>query len=147
MPLVKIARRTQCSKSLEDSRASFYQAYDQLTIKKMKKIRLFLAVLVAAFCSGVQAQVTIGSTSDPHPGAVLDLQSTKGFKLPVVDIHDANTFQLSGDGSSAIQARQLIPIQAQATVVIIIYGLMHPVLVRQATACLLPPNGMPSNRI
>jgi uncharacterized protein YjdB len=69
----------------------------------MKKV-LFLTILPFLLLGTVRlnAQVTIGAEREPHPGAVLDLQSTKGLKLPVVDIFDAKVFQLSADGSEAV---------------------------------------------
>ena len=67
----------------------------------MKRIILFLAVSLIVFGSSIEAQVTIGADSDPHPGAILDLHSTKGFKLPTVNLSNANFFQLSEDGSQA----------------------------------------------
>jgi hypothetical protein len=54
--------------------------------QKMMFLALMLLVLSAA---SMNAQVTIGSTDDPHAGAVLDLQSTTmGFKLPNVALND-----------------------------------------------------------
>jgi hypothetical protein len=59
----------------------------------MKKIIYLIPVFL--LCSSIQifGQVSIGSENDPHPGAVLDLQSTdKGLLLPRVSLTDAATF-------------------------------------------------------
>ena len=61
----------------------------------MRKIFLVMLLLLLWSAANVHAQVTIGSDNNPHPGAVLDLQSTKGFKLPAVALLDADNFQLS----------------------------------------------------
>jgi len=54
---------------------------------------LALFVLSAA---SVNAQVTIGTTDDPHKGAILDLKSTeKGLLLPKVSLDDVALFQLA----------------------------------------------------
>ncbi|MDR1632626.1 MAG: Ig-like domain-containing protein [Dysgonamonadaceae bacterium] len=66
----------------------------------MKKM-CFLLFLMVFGIAKVNCQVTIGSDQKPHSGAVLDLQSTKGLKLPNVDISDINVFQLSADYSDA----------------------------------------------
>jgi hypothetical protein len=70
----------------------------------MKKVLfgLILPFLILG-TANVYAQVTIGANREPHPGAVLDLQSgSKGLKLPVVAIDDVKAFQLSDDGSEAV---------------------------------------------
>jgi hypothetical protein len=59
----------------------------------MKKIFYLIAALLLGSLVQVHAQVTIGSMENPHPAAILDLQSTdKGFLLPRVSLTDANTF-------------------------------------------------------
>jgi hypothetical protein len=51
----------------------------------------------------VMAQVTIGSTDDPHSGAILDLQSTtQGFKLPTVSLTELTDFGLPLVGTSTL---------------------------------------------
>jgi uncharacterized protein (TIGR02145 family) len=70
----------------------------------MKQKMMFLALtLMMLSAASVNAQVTIGSTDDPHAGAVLDLQSTtQGLKLPTVSLDDIITFGLDGDAGTAI---------------------------------------------
>jgi hypothetical protein len=64
-------------------------------------IYLMLTLFVLSVAS-VNAQVTIGSTDDPHPGAVLDLKSTtQGVLLPQVPISTGYDFQLQGDAKTA----------------------------------------------
>ncbi|MDR0680785.1 MAG: hypothetical protein LBG15_02870 [Dysgonamonadaceae bacterium] len=59
----------------------------------MKKTVYFLLIFLIGGAATVCGQVTIGSTDDPHPAAVLDLQSTdKGLLLPRVSLTDVNTF-------------------------------------------------------
>jgi hypothetical protein len=62
---------------------------------------LTLTLLILSVAS-VNAQVTIGSTADPHAGAILDLQSTtQGFKLPNVALNsDLTQFVLPEDETS-----------------------------------------------
>ena len=64
-----------------------------------------LSLLFACFIAGmmcVNAQVTIGTTNDPHAGAVLDLQSTnKGLLLPNVSLEKVSKFQLATDAEAA----------------------------------------------
>ena len=64
----------------------------------MKTIQYFLLFAVClASSANVWGQVTIGSDAEPHPGAILDLQSTdKGLLLPCVPLKsDASWFSLS----------------------------------------------------
>ena len=66
-----------------------------------RRLSLLFACLVAGMMC-VNAQVTIGTTNDPHAGAVLDLQSiNKGFLLPKVSLNDASKFQLATDAEAA----------------------------------------------
>lgn len=59
----------------------------------MKKIFYLIVTLLIVGSASVHAQVTIGSQSEPHPAAVLDLQSTdKGLLLPKVSLTNADTF-------------------------------------------------------
>ncbi|MDR1610570.1 MAG: Ig-like domain-containing protein [Candidatus Symbiothrix sp.] len=70
----------------------------------MKKVPFFILLLLLTSLGtvNINGQVTIGANQEPHPGALLDLQSSiKGLRLPVVGIYDANVFQLSADGSQA----------------------------------------------
>jgi uncharacterized protein (TIGR02145 family) len=70
----------------------------------MKQKMIFLALtLFVLSAASANAQVTIGSTNNPHPGVVLDLQSTtQGLKLPVVSLNDISVFQLDGDSTQAV---------------------------------------------
>jgi len=62
---------------------------------------LMLALFVLSAASA-NAQVTIGTTNDPHAGAVLDLQSTtKGLLLPNVSLEKVSKFQLATDAEAA----------------------------------------------
>ena len=62
----------------------------------MKKIYFLVLTFLLLGVAGANAQVTIGSTADPHAGAILDLKSTtKGLLLPKVALNNANVFQLS----------------------------------------------------
>jgi uncharacterized protein (TIGR02145 family) len=72
-------------------------------MKMTKKVILLLFILLLGKIS-MNAQVTIGAEDEPHPGAVLDLRSTKGLKLPTVVLFNVNNFQLSDeeDGGSAV---------------------------------------------
>jgi uncharacterized protein (TIGR02145 family) len=67
--------------------------------QKMMFCMLMLLMLSAA---SMNAQVTIGSTADPHAGAVLDLQSTtQGLKLPNVALNsDLTQFVLPENETS-----------------------------------------------
>jgi uncharacterized protein (TIGR02145 family) len=70
----------------------------------MMKTIFYLLLLIFLGVASVNAQVTIGSEDEPHPGAVLDLHSSdKGLRLPGVYLLDADVFQLSStDASNAI---------------------------------------------
>jgi uncharacterized protein YjdB len=77
---------------------------------KMTKKMMFLCLLfpMVLGTADLYAQVTIGSDNPPHPGAILDLQSTgtdKGLKLPSVSLLDTAVFQLSTNSSDAASAR------------------------------------------
>jgi uncharacterized protein (TIGR02145 family) len=62
-----------------------------------KNFYLMLALLVLS-AAGANAQVTIGSLDEPHPGAVLDLHSSsQGLLLPTVSLGDVSVFQLATD--------------------------------------------------
>jgi hypothetical protein len=53
----------------------------------MKQIIFLVLTLFVLSAASMSAQVTIGSTDDPHSGALLDLQSTTlGLKLPCISI-------------------------------------------------------------
>jgi hypothetical protein len=75
----------------------------------MKKTVFLWLILIVLGTAGVKAQVAIGSRSidplTPHPGAILDLQSTaeepKGLLLPWVEMSDINTFGWSGNQDDA----------------------------------------------
>jgi uncharacterized protein YjdB len=67
----------------------------------MKKIFFLMLTLLIVSAASMNAQVTIGSTEDPHSGAVLDLQSTTlGMKLPQVSIANFLIFGLPLKGTS-----------------------------------------------
>ena len=59
----------------------------------MKKTVFLIVVFCGLSSVFSYGQVTIGSTTDPHPAAILDLQSTgKGLLLPRVSLTDADAF-------------------------------------------------------
>ena len=69
---------------------------------QMLKGSLWVALLIFSGAY-MQAQVTIGSSAEPHGGAVLDLQSSgnKGLFLPRVSLDNTDDFQLEGDAETA----------------------------------------------
>jgi hypothetical protein len=68
----------------------------------MKKIVYLMLTLLMLSAVGANAQVTIGSLDNPHPGAVLDLHSDSlGFLLPTVSLNDVSVFQLATDTARA----------------------------------------------
>jgi hypothetical protein len=70
----------------------------------MKKNLFLMLTLIILSAASMNAQVTIGSTDDPHSGAILDLQSTtQGLKLPTVPITDLATFGLPLEGTSTLR--------------------------------------------
>jgi uncharacterized protein (TIGR02145 family) len=71
-------------------------------MKMTKKVILLLFILSLGTIS-MNAQVTIGADDAPHPGAVLDLRSPKGLKLPTVALLNVDEFQLSS-ASDAVSA-------------------------------------------
>ena len=61
-----------------------------------------MLLLLLLSIASVNAQVTIGSTNDPHAGAVLDLQSTsKGLLLPNVSLSNVSTLTVISSPTSA----------------------------------------------
>ncbi len=74
-----------------------------------KKIYLMLMLLIISAVS-MNAQVTIGSQSDPHPASVLDLQSTtKGLKLPNVALNsDLTKFVIGADSDKSTAKGMLV---------------------------------------
>jgi hypothetical protein len=67
----------------------------------MKKVFFLMLTLLVLSAASVNAQVTIGANTDPHSGAVLDLQSTmQGLKLPTVSLGSLTTFGLPLSGTS-----------------------------------------------
>jgi uncharacterized protein (TIGR02145 family) len=68
----------------------------------MKKIFFLMLTLIVLGATSVNAQVTIGADANPHPGAVLDLQSNLGLKLPTVELDDVAVFQLPGTAEDAV---------------------------------------------
>jgi hypothetical protein len=73
----------------------------------MKTIQLFLfSALLFFFCASLPAQVTIGSTDDPKPGALLDLNSDAkgGLLLSNVTITDLEKIPIGNNVFSGITA-------------------------------------------
>jgi hypothetical protein len=68
----------------------------------MKKVFFLMLSLIVLGAASAKAQVTIGANTDPHSGAVLDLQSTtQGLKLPTVALdNDLTNFKLTLSGTS-----------------------------------------------
>jgi uncharacterized protein (TIGR02145 family) len=76
-----------------------------LILSNMKRMIFLMLALLMLSIASMNAQVTIGSTEDPHPGAVLDLQSSnKGLKLPTVSLDDVTEFKLSDKPADAASA-------------------------------------------
>jgi hypothetical protein len=68
----------------------------------MKKVCYLELTLIVLSAASMNAQVTIGSLDNPHPGAVLDLHSNSlGFLLPTVSLNDVSDFQLAADTARA----------------------------------------------
>jgi hypothetical protein len=67
-------------------------------MKTINKKILGTVLLLAVITTGLNAQVTIGSTEDPAPSAVLDLNTggpgNLGFLLPRVALTSADDQQL-----------------------------------------------------
>ena len=70
-----------------------------------KRIYYLVLGLLMTIPGMVNAQVAIGTNEDPHPAAVLDLQSTttpgKGLLLPKVELSDVSSFGLGGNAARA----------------------------------------------
>jgi hypothetical protein len=68
-------------------------------VMRLKKLALFLFALMFVCTLTVKAQVVIGAVKDPHPGAVLELESgnTRGLLLPRVSLTKADTWSLGGN--------------------------------------------------
>ncbi|GHV28824.1 hypothetical protein FACS1894176_11470 [Bacteroidia bacterium] len=84
----------------------------------MKQKSLILSLLFFAAVASMHAQVTIGSTAAPTPGAVLDLSQVPsdkklGMILPTVTLTGSTTYQL---GTSATQALDTYPAGAGTVV-------------------------------
>jgi hypothetical protein len=59
----------------------------------MKKIFFLMLTFLIVSAASMNAQVTIGSLDDPHPGALLDLKSTtQGLLLPQVTLSTSTNF-------------------------------------------------------
>jgi hypothetical protein len=68
----------------------------------MRKNLFFMLTLFIWSATSMNAQVTIGSTEDPHPGAILDLQSTtQGLHLPLVVLTGIGDFLPGGGNKNA----------------------------------------------
>ncbi|GHT04243.1 hypothetical protein FACS189423_06630 [Bacteroidia bacterium] len=80
-------------------------ACEKLKFKKMKMKKMIFLMLTLFFlgAASMNAQLTIGSTGEPHPAAVLDLKSTtQGMILPNVTLsNNVTDFNLSGDKATA----------------------------------------------
>ena len=65
----------------------------------------------------VNAQVTIGSTDDPHANAILDLKSTnKGLLLPNVELDDVSNFKFSKEKANIDSAKGMIVFNTNANI-------------------------------
>lgn len=69
--------------------------------------RIYYGILALVFCAlNVNAQVKIGTNTDPHEGAVLDMKSEdtedKGVLFPNVNLRNADEFQLEGDQTEGV---------------------------------------------
>jgi hypothetical protein len=74
----------------------------------MKKMIFLMLTLFVLSVASMNAQVTIGTTEDPHPSALLDLQSnTLGLKLPTVVLTNRTTF-LAGGGDKMAAKGMLV---------------------------------------
>jgi hypothetical protein len=85
----------------------------------MKKMMLLMLTLLILSVASMNAQVTIGSDKKPHPGAVLDLQSTtQGLKLPNVALdNDLSVFGLPDtDPSTAADQKGMYVYNTNPTV-------------------------------
>jgi formylglycine-generating enzyme required for sulfatase activity len=74
---------------------------------------VFFLLFAGVMSWGVKAQVTIGSTTDPHPGAILDLSQSNnlGLLLPQVSLDDIGEWTHSGGqvlGGDKQQARGML---------------------------------------
>jgi hypothetical protein len=68
----------------------------------MKKMMLLMLTLLIWSVASMNAQVTIGSDKEPHPSAILDLESTtQGLKLPTVVLTNRTTFLTDGGDKTA----------------------------------------------
>jgi uncharacterized protein (TIGR02145 family) len=71
-----------------------------------KRTFFLMLMLIMMSAASVNAQVTIGSTDDPHGGAVLDLSKANGehagFLLPRISLENVATWQIGGDKSLGI---------------------------------------------
>jgi uncharacterized protein (TIGR02145 family) len=73
-----------------------------------RMIFLMLALLIVSVAS-MNAQVTIGGTTDPHAGAVLDLSpSNKGLLLPSVYLDDDSSFTLADENTASTATGMLV---------------------------------------
>ena len=80
------------------------------------KLSLLLICILAGMMSA-NAQVTIGSTNDPHKGAILDLDSkSKGLLLPKVELNDAKVFQLSSDAAEIASGVGMVVFNTKADI-------------------------------
>jgi hypothetical protein len=69
----------------------------------MKKMMLLMLTFFFLSAASMNAQVTIGSEENPHPGAIMDLRSDSlGLLFPKVSLSDVSTFQSEGDPDDAI---------------------------------------------
>ena len=70
----------------------------------MRKVIYVMLVLLIGGIASVNAQVTIGSSKNPHEGAVLELVSAstqgQGLLLPNVSLESVSTLQVATDDSA-----------------------------------------------
>jgi len=76
---------------------------------------LFMLALFVLSAASVSAQVTIGSTDDPHANAILDLKSTnKGLLLPNVELDDVSNFKFSKEKANIASAKGMMVFNTNA---------------------------------
>jgi uncharacterized protein (TIGR02145 family) len=77
----------------------------------MKKMMFLMLLFFMGISAGMNAQVTIGSETEPHAGAILDLESySKGLKLPNVSLSNVAVFDLvtGADAETKLSATGIV---------------------------------------
>jgi uncharacterized protein (TIGR02145 family) len=84
----------------------------------MKKMIYLMLIIVMINSASTKAQVVIGGNtdSDPHPGAILDLQGTKGFLLSNVALLNVYKFQLADESTAASAKGMMIYNTSSSTI-------------------------------